>query len=100
MIRHLSFSKFKLSTNSYDGANIQVGDTSVEVSSNIRSLGVTFNRTLSMQSHVNAITKVCFYYLGNIAKIRRLSDEECKIIVHACVIKRLDYCNVQTMQFV
>ena len=49
-----------ISTNTIVGANVQVGGTSVEVSSRIINLGITFNQTLSMQTHVNAIA--CFYY--------------------------------------
>ena len=46
---------------------------------------------MTMQSHVNAIAKMCFYYLRNIARIRRnLSEEESKISVHNFVISRLD----------
>lgn len=87
--------KSKHNTSSFAEANFQVGGAAVEVSSRIRNLGVTLDQTLSMQTHVNAIAKVCFYHLRNIARIRRrLSDEECKIIVHAYVISRLDYCNV------
>ena len=46
--------------------NIQVGSTKVGFSSKINNLGVTFDRTLSMQAHVNTIVKNCFYYLRNI----------------------------------
>ena len=64
-------------------------EISVEVS------GATFNHMLSMKTHENAIAKLCFHYLRNIARIYRLiSDGECKIIVHTFVISRLDYCSV------
>ena len=79
--------KSKHNTNSFTGANVQVGGTAVEVSSKLRNLGVTFNQTLSMQTHVKAFAKVCFYYLRNIVRIRcQFFYEECKIIVHAYVI--------------
>ena len=81
--------------NAFAEQSVQVGGTEVDISSKVRNLGVIFDQTLSMQSHVNAIAKRCFYYLRNIARIRRfLSEEECKVIVHTFVISRLDYCNV------
>ena len=46
----------KCNTNLFAGANVHVGRTTVENSSKIRNLGVTFNQTMSMQTYV------CFYY--------------------------------------
>ena len=58
--------------------NVQVGGTEVDISSK-----VIFDQTFSMQSYLNAIARRCYYYLRNIARIRRLLlEEECKIIVH------------------
>ena len=87
--------KSKHNVNTFAEQNVQVGGTRVGISSKIKNLGVTFDQTLSMQAHVNTIAKNCFYYLRNIARIRRmLSEEDCKAIVHTFVISRLDYCNV------
>ena len=42
----------------------------------------------------NKIFKVCMFHLRNISKIRRfLTIEACKLLVHAFVTLRLDYCN-------
>ena len=61
----------------------------------VTNLGVILDQSLSMQSHVNIVARVCYSYLSKIARIRRFLDkEECKKIVHASVISKLDYCNV------
>ena len=52
--------KSKQNTSSFARSNVQVGGTAVEVSSKITHLVLTFNQSLSMQTHVNAIAKVCF----------------------------------------
>ena len=65
------FVVFKSKQNSmFARSNVQVGGTAVEVSPKITHLVLTFNQSLSMQTHVDAIAKVCFYYLRNIARIR------------------------------
>ena len=60
----------------------------------VRSLGVVLDTTLSMEHHVNAISRSCFMHLKNISKIRKyLTVEATKSLVHAVVMSRLDYCN-------
>ena len=62
--------------------------TMLGISSKINNLGLIFDQTLSMQAHVNTIDKNCFYYLGNIARIRHLlSEEECRIMPQTDSIK-------------
>ena len=51
--------------------SIQVSSTEVDISSKMRNLGFIFDQALSMQSHVNSVAK-SFYYLRNIARIRRI----------------------------
>ena len=44
--------------------------------------------------HVNKVFKVCMFHLRTISKIRRfLTIEACKLLIHALVTSRLDYCN-------
>ena len=79
----------------FKGLNINIGNASVQVSSKIRNLGVTFDQTMSMQPHVNSISSSCHYQLRNIRCIRKYIDiPDCKKIVHALVTSRLDYANV------
>ena len=72
--------KSRQDTNSFTGVNVQVGGILVELGSKVRNFGVIFNQTLSVQNHVNAIAKVCFYNLRNIARI-------CCKQGHACCSK-------------
>ena len=47
--------------------------------------------TLTM---VNSVTKICYYHIKRISKIRKyLTEDAAKLLVHAYVTSRLDYCN-------
>ena len=70
-----------------DGISI----TSIAV---IKDLGVTLDSDLSFDAHIKNISRVAFYHLRNISKIRKmLSLHNAEILVHAFVTSRLDYCN-------
>ena len=45
-------------------------------------------------THINHVTKIAFFHLRNIARIRDfLSLNDAKTLIHAFVFSRLDYCN-------
>lgn len=55
----------------------------------------TAKPSMSMLPHVTAVCKSSFFYLRNIFKIRKfLSYDTCKILIHAFVTSRIDYCNL------
>ena len=60
----------------------------------ITNLGVVMDQHLNLDRQANKIFKLCMFHLRNISKIRRfLTTEACKLLVHALVTSRLDYCN-------
>ncbi|KAI5624253.1 hypothetical protein C0J50_16186, partial [Silurus asotus] len=60
----------------------------------VKDLGVIIDPSLSFESHVNNITRISFFHLRNIAKIRNMmSVQDAEKLVHAFVTSRLDYCN-------
>jgi hypothetical protein len=68
--------------------------TVIESSTTVRNLGVTFDSTMTMASHVSAVTRSCFYQLRQLRGIRRsLTDDAATALVHALVSSRVDYCN-------
>ena len=61
----------------------------------VRNLGVTFNADLSFDDHINNVTRISYFHLRNISRIRPfLSMPDAETLVHAFVTSRLDYCNV------
>ena len=64
------------------------------VTTGSRNIGVVFDNSLSMVSHVNAVCKSAFFHLHKISKIRKsLTPETLKTIIHAFVTSKIDYCN-------
>ena len=73
--------------------NITIGQFEITPTSSVRNLGVWFDSTLSMNSHINKTCSLAFYYLYNIRKIRKyLSRESTEKLIHAFASSRIDYC--------
>ena len=74
--------------------DISIGHCEITRTSSVRNLGVWFDSTLSMNSHINKTCSLAFYYLYNIRKIRKyLSRETTEMMIHAFLSSRIDYCN-------
>lgn len=74
--------------------NLVIASETVDCSTTARNIGVIFNNSLSMLPHVTAVCKSSFFHLRNIFKIRKfLSYDTCKILIHALITSRIDYCN-------
>jgi len=74
--------------------NISIGQCEITPTSSVRNLGMWFDSTLSMNSHINKTCSLAFYYLYNIRKIRKyLSRETSEKLIHAFVRSHIDYCN-------
>jgi hypothetical protein len=72
-------------------ASLSIGSATIARSKTARNLGVIFDSTLSMESHVSAICKNSFFQLRNIAKIRKyLTDKSTEKVIHAFISSRLD----------
>ena len=60
----------------------------------VKNMGVTIDAELNFNTHINQVTKVAFFHLRNISRIRSyLSLDDAKTLIHAFVFSRLDYCN-------
>ena len=72
---------------------LKVGTKNIPAAKSARNVGVVFDHTLSMEQEV-AICKSAFYYIRNIACVRKfLSFQTSQILSHAFVTANLDYCN-------
>jgi hypothetical protein len=71
---------------SLDGVN-------VVPSTKVRDLGVILDSTLTMEAHVNNVSKVAFFYLRLISRARRfLTATLTSTLVNSYVFSRIDYC--------
>ena len=63
-------------------------------SSQVKNLGVIFDSELTFIPHIKNITKIGFYHLKNIARVRPiLSRANTETLMHAFITSRIDYCN-------
>ena len=66
----------------------------VRLATPVRNLGVLFDSALTMETQVASVANTCYYQIRNIGQIRScITSDACKILVHALVTSRLDYCN-------
>jgi len=60
----------------------------------VRDLGVLLDSKLTMNNHVVATARACYFHLRRIRQVKRSLNEQClRILVQALVISRLDYCD-------
>ena len=72
----------------------RLGNLAKESNSSVKNLGVILDNELNFNLHINHVTKIAFFHLRNIARIRAyLSLADAKTLIHAFVFSRLDYCN-------
>jgi hypothetical protein len=74
--------------------NLKVGTSTIQPTKCVRNLGVYFDEKLTMKDHIIKVCQACYFHLRNIRKMRHYLDEDItKMLVHAFIISRLDYCN-------
>jgi hypothetical protein len=74
--------------------SLTIGDTSIEFSTQVRNLGVTFDHTLSFEQHVKNVCRNAYLELRKISAIRHfLTTDATKVLICSLVLSRLDYGN-------
>ena len=77
-----------------DIQNIMVNDVQIAVRPAVKDLGVTLDRSLSMNTQINNVVRLAGYNLRNIAFLKKYVNEDMiRRMVQNFVISRLDYCN-------
>ena len=75
-------------------SSVDICNETVSCSPSARNIGVIFDQSLCMVPHVNAVCQSSFFHLRNIGFIRKyLTYDAAKIINHAFVVSKPDYCN-------
>ena len=77
-----------------DVSDISILATTVPVTDTARDLGVVIDSQLSLGAHVSAVCRSGYYQLRQLRPvINLLSQDASKMLVHAFISSRLDYCN-------
>ena len=73
---------------------IIINNSVVQPSTVARNLGVYFDDRLNMQQHITNITRQSYFQLRQLRVVSRsLTKDALKMLLHAFVFSRLDYCN-------
>ena len=73
---------------------VKIADIDINISNEITSLGVIMDSKLTLDSHISAICKSCYYHLRSLRHIRRSLTQDMAISVAVAIVQsRLDYCN-------
>ena len=76
------------------GPALTLGMETVNVADAVCVLGVLFTPDLALDKHTSAVSAKCFYQLRQLrTACRSLDTDSAKILVHAFVTSRIDYCN-------
>ena len=74
--------------------HINVGTSDIRPVGSVQNLGLWFDRSMTMSSHVGKVCSKAFRGLYNICQIRKFfSEDSTKTLIHAFVTSHLDYCN-------
>ena len=73
---------------------LSVGEASIPFSNVVKTLGVALDAELSMEQHVSAIVRSCFFYIRSLSKVRPYITYKAASSIAVCLIlSKLDYCN-------
>ena len=73
---------------------VNVAGAVIPLSTSLKLLGVHLDNNLNFNKHVNSVAKSCHFHLRALRHIRSTLDlDSAKLIGHALVSSRLDYCN-------
>jgi hypothetical protein len=73
---------------------INVAGSTVPLSDSIKLLGVTLDKSLTLNKHVNLVSQSCYYHMKALRHIRHCRDNHtASLIAHALISSRLDYAN-------
>ena len=78
----------------YNDLSITIGDTVVDCSSQVKDLGVIFDRVLSLRQHVSYTSRACRFHPRSISRIRKyILQDISNVLIKSLVMSRLDYSN-------
>ena len=73
---------------------VKIAGIDINISNEITCLGVIMDSKLTLDSHISAICKSCYYHLRSLRHIRWSLTQDMAISVAVAIVQsRLDYCN-------
>ena len=73
---------------------VKVGNSQITPTANAKNLGVIFDQSMTMEKHVNSVSKKAFHQLIKIRQLRKFLDKKATLsLVHSFITSSIDYCN-------
>ena len=73
---------------------LSVGEASIPFSNVVKTLGVTLDAELSIEQHVSAVVRSCFFHIRSLSKVHPYITYKAASSIAVCLIlSKLDYCN-------
>ena len=76
-----------------DRRPLMVGGVQIAPLDMVRNRGVLLDDELTMASNINSVVRGCFFQLRQLRSVQRSLTRDTKVIVHAFVASKIDYCN-------
>lgn len=74
--------------------SINIGNGRVQMSDNVKNLGIFFQSSMSMSKQITALCKSLNFHLYNISRIKNLlTSDACHHVVRSLILSRIDYAN-------
>ena len=81
-------------SNKLQDISLKLGNIVIKPSTSVRNLGIEFNRSMNMSTHVTSLCRSLNFHIHNMSKIRMYIDQAtCHNAIRALVLSRLDYSN-------
>ena len=78
----------------YNDLSITIGGTVVDCSSQVKDLGVIFDRVLWRRQDVSYTSKTCCFHLRNTSRIRKhIPQDTSVVLIRSLVMSRMNYSN-------
>ena len=74
---------------------LQIGDSSIPISSQVKRLDVTLDSTMTIDGQIAATCRKSYMHIRRINTIRQyLTNDAVKTLTQSLLTSRLDYCNI------
>ena len=83
-------------SNKLQDISLKLGNIVINPSTSVRNLGIQFNQSMNMSTHVTSLCRSLNFHIHNMSKIRMymyIDQDTCHNAIRALVISRLDYSN-------
>ena len=74
---------------------IEIGNSKIKPSSNIKNLGIIFDQTFTLDSHIKNLNQKCYYQLIKLQQLKKCIDRSTlEMVIHSFISSKIDYCNI------